>query len=124
METALHANRLTPPKLPAPIVSTKMPEKVWKAINMDYLGRLPNGKYCLVLINQRSRCPIAAFTTSTDATSWIKVLENVFAQYGLSDRVITNNGAPFSSTNVQNYFKGKRIHHQKQHLDDLEQMEK
>ena len=52
---------LTPPKLPTPIVSTKMPEKVWKAINMDYLGPLPNGKYCLVLIDQRSRYPNVAF---------------------------------------------------------------
>ena len=29
---------LTQPKPPQPIVSTNMPEKVWKTINMDYLG--------------------------------------------------------------------------------------
>ena len=108
---------LTPPKRPPPIISTKMPEKVWKTINMDYLGPLPNGKYCFVLTDQRSRDPIVAFATSTDATSLIKVLENAFAQYGLPDRVITDNGLSFSSTNVQNYFKSK-------HLDGLEQMEK
>ena len=105
---------LTPPKPPPPpIVSTKMPAKVWKTINMDYLGPLPNGKCYLVLIDQRSRHPIVAFTTSTDATSLVKVLECVFAQYGLLDRVITDSGPPFSSTNVQNYFKSKRIYHQK-----------
>ena len=104
---------LTPPKRSPPIISTKMSEKVWKTINMNYLVPLPNGKYCSVLIDQRSRDPIVAFTTSTDATSLIKVLENVFAQYGLPDRVITDNGPSFSSTNVQNYFKSKRTYHQR-----------
>ena len=55
---------LTLPKPPQPIASTKMPEKVWKTINMDYLRPLPTGKYCLVLIDQRARYPIVAFTTS------------------------------------------------------------
>ena len=103
---------LTPPKPPPPVVSTKMPEKVWKTINMDCLGPLPNGKYYLVLIDQRSRYPIVAFTTSTDATRLTKILEDVSAQYGLPDRVITSNGSPFSSTNVQNFFKSKRMYHQ------------
>ena len=92
---------LTPPEPSQPIVSTKIPEKVWKTINMDYLGPLPKGKYFLVLINQRSRYPVVAFTTSANATSLIKV----FAQYGLPDKVITDIGPPFTSTNVKNYFK-------------------
>ena len=79
-----------------------MPEDVWKTIN-----------YCLVLTNQRSRYPIIAFTNSTNATSLIKVLENVYAQYGLSERVKADNGPPFTSANVNNYFKSKIIYHQK-----------
>ena len=90
-----------------------MPEKVWKTINMDYLGPLSNGKYRLVLIDQRSRYPIVAFMTFTVATSLIRFLENVFAQYGSPDRVVTDNGPPLSSTNVQDYFKSKRIYHEK-----------
>ena len=39
---------LTLPKPRQPIISTEMPEKIWKTINMDYLKPLPNGKYCLV----------------------------------------------------------------------------
>ena len=91
------------PKPPPPMISIKMPEKVWKAVNMEYLGLLAKRKFCLVLIDQRSRYPIIAFTTSTDVTSLKKVLENVFAQYGLSDRVISDNGPSFSSTIVLNY---------------------
>ena len=93
---------LTPPKPPQPAVSRKMPEKVWKAINMDYLGLLPNEKSCLVLIDQRSRYKIVAFTTSTNATSLIKILENLFQQHGLPDRIY-----------FKNYFETNRIYHQK-----------
>ena len=100
---------LTPPKQPQLIVSRKMPEKVWKTIDMDYFGPLPNRKYCLVLIDQRSGYLIVAFMTSTNATSLIKVLENVFAQYGLPNRVITDNGPPLTSTNVKNYIKREYI---------------
>ena len=104
---------LTPPKPPQHFVSTKMPEKVWKTINMDYLRPLPNGKYCLVLIDQRSRYPVVAFTTTTNTISLIKVFGNVFAQYGLPDRVLTDKGPSFTSTNVKNYFKSKRVYCQK-----------
>ena len=104
---------LTLPKPRQPIISTEMPEKIWKTINMDYLKPLPNGKYCLVLIEQRTRYPIVSFTTSTDATSLIKVLENIFAQYGLADRVVTDSGPPFTSTNVKNYFKSRIMYHHK-----------
>ena len=72
IENCIACQSLTPLKPPPLIVSTKIPEKVWKAINMDYLEPLPNGKYCLVLIDQRSRYPNVAFKTSTNATSLIK----------------------------------------------------
>ena len=77
---------------------------------MGYLGPLPIEKYCLVLINQRSRFSIVACKTSTNA---ITVLENFFEQYGLSDKVITDNGPPFTSTNLKNHFKRKIIFHRK-----------
>ena len=55
IENCITCQSLTPSKPPPPIVSTKIPEKVWKTVNMDYLGPLLNGKGCLVLIDKRSR---------------------------------------------------------------------
>lgn len=66
---------------------------------------LPNAKYCLVLIDQRSRYPIVAFATSTNAASLIKVLENVFAQYGLFDRVTTDNRSPLRQKMLKTILK-------------------
>ena len=66
------------PKPPPPMISIKMPEKFWKAVNMEYLGLLAKRKFCLVLIDQRSRYPIIAFMTSTDVTSFKKSLRECF----------------------------------------------
>ena len=55
IENCITCQSLTQPKPLPPIVSTKIPEKVWKTVNMDYLGPLLNGKCCLVLIDKRSR---------------------------------------------------------------------
>ena len=54
---------------PSSIVQpTKIPGKVWDAGNIDNLGPLPNGKYVLTMIDQRSRHPAIAGTTSISAT--------------------------------------------------------
>ena len=39
-----------------PVKSTEIPKKLWQTVHMDYLGPFPNGKYALVMINERSRC--------------------------------------------------------------------
>ena len=40
---------------PSVVQPTKIPEKVWDTVNIDYFGPLPNGKYVLAMMDQRSR---------------------------------------------------------------------
>ena len=54
-----------------PLLNTKILDNVLEAVNVDCLGPLPNGKYLLVLIDQRSRFPVIDFTKSTDASTQI-----------------------------------------------------
>ena len=72
--------RSNPPSVVQP---TKIPEKVWDTVNIDYLGLLLNDKYVLALMDQRSGYPVIAVTSSTSAMSLIKILTQVFSQYGL-----------------------------------------
>ena len=37
---------------------TKIAEKIWDTVNIDYLGPLPNGKYVLAMMDQISRYPL------------------------------------------------------------------
>ena len=62
---------------------TKIQQKVWDTVNIDYLGPLPNGKYVLAMMDQRSRYPVLAVTSSTSAMSLIKILKQIISQYGL-----------------------------------------
>ena len=66
-----------PSNTPSEVQPTKIPEKVW---TIDYFGPLTNGKYVLVMINQRSRYPVKAVTSSTSAMSLTKLLTQVFSQ--------------------------------------------
>ena len=61
--------RSNPPSVVQP---TKIPEKVWDTVNIDYLGSLPNGKYILAMTDQHSRYSVAVVTSSTSAMSLIK----------------------------------------------------
>ena len=93
--------RSNPPSVVQP---TKVLEKVWDTINIDYLGALPNGKYVLAMIDQRSRYPVIAAANSTSAISLIKILMQVFFQYGLPLKIITDNSPPFTSCELKSYF--------------------
>ena len=68
--------RSNPPSVVQP---TKIPEKVWETVDIDYSGPLTDGKYVLAMIGQRSRYPVIAVTSSTSAMSLIKILAQVFS---------------------------------------------
>ena len=73
---------------PSVVQPTKILEKVWDTINIDYLGALPNGKYVLAMIDQRSRYPVIAVTSSTSPMFlkkiWCKYFLNTVYSHKLS----------------------------------------
>ena len=93
--------RSNPPSVVKP---TKIPEKVWDTVNIDYLSPLPNDTYVLAMIDQHSRYPVIAVTSSISAMSLIKILTQVFSQYGLPLKIISDNGPPFISCELKSYF--------------------
>ena len=74
------------------------------------MGPLPNGKYVLAMIDQCSRYPVIAVTNSM---SPIKILMQVFSQYGLPLKIISDNGLLFTSCELKCYFSKHSIQHQK-----------
>ena len=85
--------RSNPPSIVQP---TKIPKKVCDTVNIDYLGPSPNGKYVLAIIDQSSTYLVIAVTSSTSAMSLIKILTQVFSQYGFPLKSISDNGPPFT----------------------------
>ena len=91
----------------------QIPDHVWQTVNTDYLGPLPDNKYALVMIDQRSRYPVVTFTNNTTAKNFITICNNVFGHFGFPETLISDNGPPFRSNDVKTYTKGKGIKHRR-----------
>lgn len=104
---------LSRPNPPAPLAITPTPEMVWEIANADYLGPLPNGQYVIVLIDQASKFPIAEVVRTTSADIFIEFLQKTIATFGIPNTIITDNGPPFKSHQLEQFFKKLGIRHQR-----------
>ena len=100
------------PTPPAKTQPSLLPNEVWDTLNVDFLGPLPNGKCIFAIMDQRSRFQFADVTASTSAKNLIKVFHVIFGQYGYPRKIISDNGPPFKSKEIKDYFsKHAIIHH-------------
>ena len=81
--------------------------------NIDFLGLFPNGRYIFVMIDQRTKYPDIDFMRSTLARSVIFVLERFFSSYGIPNNIVSGNGLPFTSYELQRYFTSRGIKNHK-----------
>ena len=98
---------------PAKLNIMPVPERICQEINIDYLGPLPNGKYILVTIDQRSRHPEVVLVSSSSADQLLLSLDRILSSYGLPEVIITDNGPPFNSQAVKDYMLSHAIKHRR-----------
>lgn len=87
---------------PQPLLSAQEPNGVW---SVDYKGqfRTADGQWCypLTIMDHASRYLLAVHVYgSTNYQDARESFERVFGQYGLPQRIRSDNGAPFASTAV------------------------
>ena len=68
----------------------------------QFLGPFPNGKYALVMINERSRYPVVVFTNSASA-KYLKAVFGMFSNFGYPEELVSGNGPPFRSEEIKRY---------------------
>ena len=96
---------------PEPIRMTKMPNKPWEKLHLDFKGPLPGGKYLLVVIDRYSRYPEVEIITSTNIITVVRKLNKIFASHGIPEVLITDNGPPFNSKDFEQYMKELGVSH-------------
>ena len=101
------------PNKPAPLESIEIPQQPWDTIYIDFIGPFPNGSLLLVMIDGRTRYPEVDMVKNTAAQTTIACFERVFATHGLPTTVISDNGPPFTSHDVQQFMKENKINHHK-----------
>ena len=104
----LHITRL-PPIAPAGVTYT--PDAPFLEIAADFKGPLPDGSYCLVIIDLFSRYPEIYFTPSTSFKSNKKHFLDYFARAGKVSSVKTDNGPPFNGEEFATFLKNLNIYH-------------
>ncbi|XP_058817909.1 uncharacterized protein K02A2.6-like [Topomyia yanbarensis] len=98
---------------PEPMLRTKMPDKPWSDVAIDFLGPLPSGHYLLVLVDYFSRFTevIIMKQTTTDLT--VQALFETFSRFGVPETLRSDNGPQFISEPFKAFCQEFGIEHQK-----------
>ncbi|KAI8514170.1 hypothetical protein Bbelb_084940 [Branchiostoma belcheri] len=108
---ACQATTKTPTAVP--LQPTVMPEHPWSELCADFWGPLPSGDYLLVVIDEHSRYPVVEHLRSTSAQAVIPVLDKIFAMFGTPEVLKTDNGPPWTSTQMKSFADYLGFHHRK-----------
>ena len=102
----LHGN--VPP--PAPLQPWIWPSQPWSRLHIDYAGPYL-GHHYLVVIDAHSKWIEAYPMSSVTSTSTIEKLRILFAQFGLPNIIVSDNGANFTSAEFQAFCHNNGIKH-------------
>ena len=87
-------------KLPAsaPLHPWEFPQKPWSRIHLDYAGPFL-GKMFLIVVDAYSKWLDALPMNSSTSSATIEKLRRIFAEHGLPNQCVTDNGTCFTSSN-------------------------
>ena len=92
----------------APLHPWKWPTCPWSRLHLNFAGSL-FGKMFLILIDSHSKWIEAFCTTNATANTVIEALRSTFAQFGLPDTVVSDNGPCFVSQEFRQYLQQNGI---------------
>lgn len=82
---------------PEPMTRTKLPQRPWDYLALDYFSAKPLKESVLVITDYYSRFVQARVVAHADLEHTIKELDELFALLGLPGKLKTDNGPPFSA---------------------------
>ena len=94
----------------APLHPWQWPTRPWSRLHIDYAGPM-DGKMFLVVIDAHSKW-IEVFPTShATALTTVQHLRQLFAQFGIPDSIVSDNGTQFTAQEFQDFCKSNGIQH-------------
>ena len=86
------------------------PSKPWQHIYIDYAGPFKVRMF-LVVVDAHSKWPEVCEVASATAEKTIAVLRECFAQYGLPEQLVSDNGTEFCSAEFDEFLKQNGVCH-------------
>ncbi|XP_047986521.1 uncharacterized protein K02A2.6-like [Leguminivora glycinivorella] len=84
------------------------PDKAWSRLHMDYAGPF-QGKTFLIVIDAYSKWPEVKIVPDMSSSALIRILRDVFAEQGLPDVLVSDNGRSFVSEEFRKYLQSQGI---------------
>lgn len=84
--------------------------KPWSRVHIDFMGPFMN-KTFLVLVDAYSKWPVIEMVPSMSSKTVVDLLRKIFADFGLPDVVVSDNGLAFTSKEFQDFMSKNRIRH-------------
>ena len=101
----------TPPV--APLHPWAWPTRPWARLHIDYAGPF-EGKMILIIVDAHSKWVEEAIpTTGSTSKVVIEELRSLFAQFGLPESIVSDNGTCFTSSEFETFLKLNGITHLK-----------
>ncbi len=103
-------NKFKKAKAKEPLMPREIPCEPWQMIGMD-LFQFRNNIH-LLIIDYFSKFIEVIKLQSTDASSVINVLKNVFSRYGIPETVCSDNGPQFDNYLIREFAKNWNFKHE------------
>ena len=101
-------NRANPP--PAPLHPWQWPTRPWTRLHIDFAGPM-EGKMFLIIIDSHSKWIEVFPMTNATSSSTIRYLRQLFAQFGIPETIVSDNGTQFVSTEFKEFCRLNGIRH-------------
>ena len=95
---------------PSPLQPWQWPTRPWSRLHLDFAGPFL-GHMFLILIDAHSKWLEVYQMRSITSSATIEQLRTMFAQFGLPDTVVTDNGPSFRSVEFDNFLQKNGIKH-------------
>ncbi|GFN82394.1 hypothetical protein PoB_000890000 [Plakobranchus ocellatus] len=102
----------TPTTTREPLQMSDLPQKPWSKLSADF-GHLLDGTYLLVVTDEYSRYVVVDTIKSTSARAVIPKFDKIFAEFGTTAQLKTDNGLPFNGIDIKTYLEHMGIKHRK-----------
>ena len=94
----------------APLLPWQWPSRPWSRVHIDFLGPFM-GRMFLLLIDAHSKWMEVHPMTSITATATIECLRNIFAELGLPEKIVSDNGPTFVSAEFKHFLQRNGVKH-------------
>ncbi|PIO77100.1 integrase core domain protein [Teladorsagia circumcincta] len=93
------------------LCSRSRPDAPWRRIHIDFAGPIDGFSY-LVVVDAFSKWPEVIPMTSTTSIATLRKLRRLFAQFGLPQIIVSDNGTQFTSAEFQDFCRNNGIKHE------------